>query len=59
MLTSMSNLAPTLWNQGRWDEAEKLKMVMMETRKAKFGPDHPDTLMSISNLAWAYRDQDR
>ena len=24
--------------------------------KAKLGPEHPDTLASMTNLAWAYRD---
>jgi hypothetical protein len=32
-LTSISNLALTYWNQGRWDEAKKLQVAVMETRK--------------------------
>jgi hypothetical protein len=31
----MANLASTLWKEGRWDEAEKLEVQMMETRKTK------------------------
>ena len=50
-LTSMANLASTLWNQGRWEEAEKLDVQVMETRKAKLGADHPSTLTSMANLA--------
>ncbi|KAH7113481.1 hypothetical protein B0J13DRAFT_404088, partial [Dactylonectria estremocensis] len=32
-LASMANLASTLWNQGRWEEAEKLEVQVMETSK--------------------------
>ena len=32
-LTSMANLASTFWNQGRWTEAERLRVQVMETRK--------------------------
>jgi Tetratricopeptide repeat len=31
----------------------------METRKSILGPEHPDTLTSIANLASTYRDQGR
>jgi hypothetical protein len=37
-LTSMANLASTFWNQGRWKEAEKLEVQVMETGKTKLGP---------------------
>ncbi|KAL2016257.1 hypothetical protein VTK56DRAFT_4033 [Thermocarpiscus australiensis] len=47
----MTNLASTYQNQGRWEEAEKLKVQVMETFKTKLGADHPDTLTSIANLA--------
>ncbi len=40
-LNSMANLASTLWNQGRWAEAETLEVQVMETRKTKLGADHP------------------
>lgn len=32
-LSSIVNLALTYWNQGRWDEAEKLEVQVTETRK--------------------------
>ncbi|KAK4117981.1 hypothetical protein N657DRAFT_659810 [Parathielavia appendiculata] len=44
-LTSMANLASTYWEQGRWEEAEKLFV------QTKLGADHPDTLTSMANLA--------
>ncbi|KZL81689.1 kinesin light chain 3, partial [Colletotrichum incanum] len=53
----MANLASTFWNQGRWEEAEKLFVQVMETRKTKLGADHPDTLTSMANLASTYRNQ--
>ncbi|RYP41795.1 hypothetical protein DL767_000811 [Monosporascus sp. MG133] len=58
-LTSIANLALTLWNQGRWEEAEKLFVQVMEIRKTKLGPDHPDTLTSMNNLASTFRNQGR
>ncbi|KAK3351860.1 hypothetical protein B0H65DRAFT_137399 [Neurospora tetraspora] len=45
--------------QGGWEEAEKLFVQVMETRKPKLGADHPDTLMSMANLASTYRNQGR
>src|ERR1700722_9504018 len=44
---------------GRWKEAEKLDVLVMETSKRIFGEEHPDTLMSMNNLAWTYRKQGR
>ncbi|RGP63231.1 kinesin light chain 3 [Fusarium longipes] len=58
-LTSINNLASTIWHQGRWEEAEKLEVEVMEARKAKLGPDHRDTLLSISNLALTFWHQGR
>ncbi|CAN9281448.1 unnamed protein product [Alternaria alternata] len=58
-LTSMVNLASTYINQGRWEDAEKLEVQVMETRKRKLGADHPDTLTSMANLASTYREQGR
>ncbi|PZD25883.1 CDC6, Cdc6-related protein, AAA superfamily ATPase, partial [Pyrenophora tritici-repentis] len=46
-------------NQGRWNDAEKLEVQVMETRKTKLGADHPDTLTSMANLASTYRNQGR
>jgi hypothetical protein len=55
----MSHLAATYMNQGRWDEAEKLEVDVMNGRKAKLGSNHPDTLSSMSNLAATYWNQGR
>jgi UDP-2,3-diacylglucosamine pyrophosphatase LpxH len=58
-LTSMANLASTYWNQGRWEEAETLEVVVMKKRKQVLGDDHPDTLTSMENLASTYWNQGR
>ncbi|KAH8882111.1 hypothetical protein GQ53DRAFT_753939 [Thozetella sp. PMI_491] len=55
----MANLASTFWNQGRWEEAEKLDVQVMETSQNKLGADHPDTLTSMNNLAYTWKSQGR
>ncbi|KAJ6050177.1 hypothetical protein N7444_006893 [Penicillium canescens] len=39
----------------RWEEAEQLEVQVMETRKMKLGEDHPSTLTSMANLAFAWK----
>ncbi|PZC89041.1 kinesin light chain 3, partial [Pyrenophora tritici-repentis] len=56
---SEANLASTYWNQGRWNDAEKLEVQVMEIRKTKLGASHPDTLNSMANLALTYWNQGR
>jgi hypothetical protein len=51
--------ATTLYSDGRFKEAEKLFMQVMETRKTKLGADHPDTLSSMHNLAFTLQSQTR
>jgi hypothetical protein len=51
----MANLASTYRNQGRWDDAEKLEVQVMETSKTKLGVDHPATLTSMNNLAFTLK----
>ncbi|KFA54494.1 hypothetical protein S40293_09980 [Stachybotrys chartarum IBT 40293] len=45
--------------QGRWTEAEQLEVEVMDIRKAKLGPDNPDTLTSMANLASTLWNQGR
>ncbi|KAK3359535.1 hypothetical protein B0T25DRAFT_101496 [Lasiosphaeria hispida] len=54
-----SSLGCVYYDEGRWDDAEKLFVQVMETRKTKLGADHPDTLTSMANLASTYRNQGR
>ncbi|KAH9204601.1 hypothetical protein DL95DRAFT_319129 [Leptodontidium sp. 2 PMI_412] len=53
----MANLATTFWNQGRWEEAERLELEVIETSKTKLGANHPSTLTSINNLAFTWKSQ--
>ena len=56
---SIANLASTYRNQGRWEDAEMLFVQVMETRKTKLGADHPDTLTSMTSLAFTRKAQGR
>ena len=56
-LISMSNLASTHRDQGRWKEAEELNVGVMDTRKRVLGEEHPDTLSSMANLAFTWKGQ--
>lgn len=58
-LMSIGNLASTYFNQGRWDEAEKLHVQVMKMRKMKLREDHPDILNSMADLASTYGNQGR
>ena len=50
----MNNLAVSYAAVGRLAEALKLHEETLALRKAKLGPDHPDTLASMNNLANSY-----
>ena len=50
----MGNLAVAYIEAGKLDLALPLFEETLKLQKAKLGPDHPDTLMSMSNLAVAY-----
>lgn len=56
---SVSILGETLKDQGRCDEAKKLFVEVMESRKQKLGLDHPDTLTSMANLDHTWYAQER
>ena len=43
--------------QGHWKEAKALEVVVIEKKKQLLGDDHPDTLISMGNLASIYRKQ--
>jgi hypothetical protein len=55
----MANLACTYRDQGKWEDAEKLELHVMEARKVKLGADHPSTLTAMANLACTYWKQGR
>src|ERR1700733_4781068 len=45
------------YENGYWNEAEKLQVNAMELRKRLLGAEHPDTLESMANLADTYWQQ--
>ncbi|KAF6829711.1 kinesin light chain [Colletotrichum plurivorum] len=49
-------LARTYWLQGRMEEAEALYTWVKEKEGKMFGRDHPDTLASMHNPVWIWRD---
>jgi hypothetical protein len=56
-LTSMSNLAVTIWSQGRLKEAEELGVQVLEKRKRVLKAEDPNLLASMNNLVLIYRDR--
>ena len=56
-LTSMSELADLLQEQGRSEEAESLTVQVLETRRRILGAEHADTLDSMDVLAWFRQDE--
>ena len=52
----MNNLAMGYQAAGKLDLALPLFEETLKLRKAKLGPDHPDTLTSMDNLGDGYRD---
>jgi tetratricopeptide (TPR) repeat protein len=58
-LNLASKCARALYSDGRYKEAEELHVQVMQTRKRVLGDDHPDTLISMVNLALTYSNQGR
>jgi tetratricopeptide (TPR) repeat protein len=58
-LLIQETVAKVYYYEGRWDEAEKLQVKVMKTKKAKLGADHPKTLKSMYNLANTLHQQGR
>lgn len=54
-LQSTTMLAIAYRLEGRWEEAEKLFVQVIETSKTKLGEDHPSTLTSMASLARTFR----
>ena len=44
MLVIMANLAATYQKQGHWNDAERLRVVVVEKMKQLLGDNHPDML---------------
>jgi hypothetical protein len=50
----MGNLASVYQKQGRWQDAKKLQVQVMQTFKKIQSQEHPDTITSMENLALTY-----
>ena len=50
-LTSMNNLAETLWAQGDHAGARAIQEEVLAVRRRVLGAEHPNTLTSMNNLA--------
>ncbi|GMG13315.1 unnamed protein product [Aspergillus oryzae] len=55
----IANIGKCLYSDGRWKEAEELGVHVLELSKQVLGPEHPDTLTSMADLASTYRNQGR
>ncbi|KAL4911981.1 hypothetical protein BDW62DRAFT_215383 [Aspergillus aurantiobrunneus] len=55
----IQNVGSCLYSDGRYNEAAKLLVQVIKTRKQVLGPEHPSTLTSMNNLASTYRNQGR
>lgn len=49
-----SCLAKAYWRQGRWNEAEKIFVEVLEQRQQLLSKNHPDTVTATFDLASAY-----
>ncbi|OCK76768.1 hypothetical protein K432DRAFT_265065, partial [Lepidopterella palustris CBS 459.81] len=54
-LNSINSLRLTYRNQGRWKEAEKMDVQVMEMSSRVLGEEHPDTLTSMAHLAHTWK----
>jgi tetratricopeptide (TPR) repeat protein len=56
-LTSISDLASVLRNQGKYEAAEERNRRALAGREKVLGVEHPDTLTSVSDLALVFQRQ--
>jgi tetratricopeptide (TPR) repeat protein len=54
-LSTLTTLATTYRNLGRYTEAADSELQILEAREAQLGPDYPTTLTVKGNLAYTYR----
>jgi hypothetical protein len=58
-LTSISNLANALRDQGKYEEAKEIHRQGLGLRETVLGEEHPDTVTSMNNLALVLRDRSK
>ncbi|KFY95960.1 hypothetical protein V498_03038 [Pseudogymnoascus sp. VKM F-4517 (FW-2822)] len=47
------------WEEGRYDEAERLELQALDLRRSMLGVKHPDTILAMANLASTWQQQNR
>jgi predicted ABC-class ATPase len=50
-LTSASNLASSLYGQGKYAQAERIHREVLGAKRRVLGEEHPEMLTSANNLA--------
>jgi len=55
MLLSVISLAWVLRDQGKYEAAEEMNRRALDVGERILGPEHPDTLTSVSRLAGVLR----
>lgn len=55
----MGLLAATYYGQGRHDEAEEIKVEMLELSREVLGEKHPNTLQAMYDLAFTWKSRGR
>src|SRR5262249_7838029 len=53
-LVPLRRLAMTHWQAGKRDQAAPLLVKIVDVRKARLGPEHPDTLDALNQLGFLY-----
>ena len=48
----MRNLARVYWYEGKYARSEALNKQALEIERRVLGPEHPQTLNSMNDLAW-------
>ncbi|HEV2865299.1 MAG TPA: tetratricopeptide repeat protein, partial [Allosphingosinicella sp.] len=56
---AIENQAVSLFNAGRYAEAEPLFLRVLASRERTLGPEHPDTLVAVRNMGGLYIIQQR
>ena len=58
-VTLLWKFGNSVYSDGRYKEAEKVFAQVKKSREKELGPEHPDTLTSMDNLASTYTEQGR
>ncbi len=58
-LETLNNEVDTLYRQGHYDRAVVVAKKALQVTEQAVGPDHPDVVMSLENMAALYRNTGR